>query len=244
MLPAGTGWHVETVTASVGRLHADAGSVGASRRARVCRATNTGLVISTGQTEEAVDRAAAEARGVEVVRRRSGGGAVLVRPGDLVWVDVAVPASDPLWEADVGRAFWWLGEAWAVALETLGVRGAEVHRHGLVGGVWGRRVCFAGTGPGEVTVDGRKVVGLCQRRARSGALFQCAALLVWDPRALLDLLALDEGERQRGAERLAEAAAGLVEVGAAVEAAGTAGTAEAAEAAEAAVVTAFLAALP
>ena len=49
-------------------------------------------------------------------------------------------------------------------------------------------VCFAGLGPGEVTVDGRKVVGISQRRTRAWARFQCAALGRWDPAALAELL--------------------------------------------------------
>ena len=128
---------------------------------------------------------------VDVVRRRSGGGAVLVEPGRLVWVDVFVPAGDPLWAADVGRAFLWLGRAWAAALAAVGAPGAAVHDGPLVRTAWSRQVCFAGLGPGEVTVAGAKVVGISQRRARAGALFQCAALLAWDPAPLVDLLALD-----------------------------------------------------
>ena len=64
-------------------------------------------------------------------------------------------------------------------------------------------MCFAGIGPGEVTVDGRKVVGLAQRRTRAGALFQCAALLRWDPKEMARLAGLD-----------AEAAAGLAPIAA------------------------------
>ena len=85
---------------------------------------------------------------IEVVRRRSGGGAVLVGPDEVVWVDVFLPAGDPLWSHDVGQAFYWLGDAWAAAL---GV--GSVHRGGLVTTPLSRVVCFAGVGPGEV-VDG------------------------------------------------------------------------------------------
>jgi lipoate-protein ligase A len=127
---------------------------------------------------------------VDVVRRRSGGGAVLVEPGRLVWADVLVPAGDPLADADVGRAFAWLGRAWAHALGDAGVAGASVHDGPLVHTPWSRAVCFAGRGPGEVTVGGAKVVGMCARRSRAGALFQCAALLAWDPRPLVELLGL------------------------------------------------------
>ena len=169
----------------------------------VVEATEVAVVIGSTQPESVV------APGVNAVRRRSGGGAVLVEPGALVWVDVLVPAGDRLWEHDVGRAFAWLGRAWVAALADAGVAGAEVHEGPLVTNGWSELVCFAGLGPGEVTVDGAKVVGMCQRRTRAGALFQCAALIDWQPRRMLDHLALDDDERERGRQELAAAARGL-----------------------------------
>jgi lipoate-protein ligase A len=53
---------------------------------------------------------------------------------------------------------------------------------------WSSLVCFSGLGPGEVHADGRKVVGISQRRTRRWARFQCAAYLHWDPAALVSLL--------------------------------------------------------
>jgi len=153
--------------------------------------------------------AAVVAPGVEAVRRRSGGGAVLVEPDGLVWVDVLVPAGDPLWEADVGRAFAWLGTAWVDALAGAGVAGAMAHAGPVVSTPWSSLVCFAGLGPGEVTVKGAKVVGVCQRRTRAGALFQCAAVLDWQPARLLDRLALTPTQRAAGAADLAGVARGL-----------------------------------
>ena len=73
---------------------------------------------------------------------------------------------------------------------------------------WSARVCFAGLGPGEVTVEGRKVVGLSQRRTREGVLFRCCAAIAWEPERLLDLLALDDADRARGAAELAGVASG------------------------------------
>lgn len=161
------------------------------------------VVLGSTQPESVV------APGVNAARRRSGGGAVLVEPGGLVWVDVLVPAGDPLWEHDVGRAFAWLGRAWVEAMADAGVTGAQAHEGHSVTNGWSRTVCFAGLGPGEVTLDGAKVVGMCQRRAREGALFQCAALLDWQPRRLLDRLVLDDDERERGTQELATAARDL-----------------------------------
>ena len=115
---------------------------------------------------------------------------MLVRPGELLWVDVLLPAGDSLWEDDVGRSFHWLGQAWVDALRAVGVE-ASSHDGPMICTPRCRQVCFAGIGPGEVTVDGRKVVGLAQRRTRAGALFQCAALLRWDPDEMARLLDLD-----------------------------------------------------
>lgn len=161
---------------------------------RVVEPTEAVVVLGSTQPEAVV------ASGVRWLRRRSGGGAVLVEPGGLVWVDVFVPAGDPLWEDDVGRAFLWLGRAWADALG-----GAAVHEGPLVTTRWSPLVCFAGLGPGEVTLEGAKVVGLCQRRTRAGALFQCAALLEWRPDRLLERLAVGAA----GAEELAGVARGV-----------------------------------
>ena len=87
---------------------------------------------------------------MELVRRRSGGGAVLLVPGEVVWVDVIVPAGDPLWDDDVGRATHWLGATWARALAACGLPDATVHRGPMVRTPWSSLVCFSGLGPGEV----------------------------------------------------------------------------------------------
>jgi lipoate-protein ligase A len=187
----------------------------ARRVVRLCEATGPGLVLGSTQAWSDVDHDAAARAGLDVVRRRSGGGAVLVEPGGLVWVDVIVPRADALWHHDVGRAFWWLGEAWVAARAAVGVSGATAHRGGVVSSPWSSKVCFAGLGPGEVTVAGRKVVGMAQRRTRSAALFQCAVPLRWHPEPLLDVLALDGEERAAARSELGDAVEPVTGVGAA-----------------------------
>jgi hypothetical protein len=112
-----------------------------------------------------------------------------------LWVDVVLPRGDDLWDDDIGRATHWLGDAWAGAI---GDR-AFVHRGSMVRNEWSDIVCFAGLGPGEVTVDGRKVVGISQRRTREAARFQCVAYERWDPQPLLDLLHVDAALEAVGA---------------------------------------------
>jgi lipoate-protein ligase A len=199
---------VARLVASAGELH-HRDIVDKPRTVTLCRVRRAALVLGSTQPDGDVDRDAARSSGLEVIRRRSGGGAVVVEPGALAWVDVYVPSDDPLWVPDVGRAFLWLGEAWAAALAALGVNGADVHRRRPITTAWSSKVCFAGVGTGEVTVRGRKVVGMAQRRTRTGALFQCAALVQWDARRLLEVLALAEPEREEGRAALAGAAAGV-----------------------------------
>jgi lipoate---protein ligase len=166
------------------------------------------LVLGSTQPDEAVDALATVRAGVAVIHRRSGGSAVLVEPGEALWVDVAIPAGDPLWEDDVGRAFHWLGRAWVAALAAIGVA-ADWHSGPMVKSAWSAQVCFAGLGPGEVTAGGRKAIGMSQRRTRAGALFQCSAALTWEPARLLELLNLSPEDRRRGEADLADVAVGV-----------------------------------
>lgn len=181
-----------------------------TRSVWVCEPVAPALVLGSAQRPEIADADACAAAGVEVVRRRSGGGAVLVVPGDLLWLDLVLPADDELWDADVGRAFGWVGETWRRALVDLGMP-TDVHGGALVRTAWSPLVCFAGLGPGELTLPGTatKVIGISQRRTRDAARFQCAALRRWDPSTLLQLLALTPAERAGATAELAGVAAGL-----------------------------------
>lgn len=182
-------WDVVRFAEPASTFHAR--SVTAERGVWICEATGPALVLGSAQRDDVVDHDACDRAGVEVVKRRSGGGAVLVVPDDLLWVDVVLPSSDPLWQADVGKSFHWLGDVWQGALAELGVT-TRVHRGGLQRSPWSDLVCFAGVGPGEVLDEaGRKVVGMSQRRTREAARFQCAALSRWDAVALVELLAVD-----------------------------------------------------
>lgn len=136
------------------------------------------LVLGSTQDGAVVDAGLLAGRGIDLVRRCSGGGAVLLDAagalgaGPTLWVDLVVPREDPLWVDDVGRSSDWLGDTWTHALASLGVE-ASVHCGRLERTVASTLVCFAGLGPGEVLVNDRKVVGISQRRTRRGARFQC-----------------------------------------------------------------------
>jgi lipoate-protein ligase A len=210
-------WSIEERQGAAGDLHRSwpATETEPSRRAlAVCRVARPALVLGSTQDRAVVDPDLAEVRGIEVVRRRSGGGAVLVVPGDPVWVDAWVPRGDPLWQEDVGRAFDWFGDAWTTALTAVGGHGLSPHREGFAPCTrWSSLVCFGGVGTGEVvTADGRKVVGISQRRTRDGAWFHSAAVLHWDPAALLEVLVLPTEERAAAQIDLGGAAIGVADL--------------------------------
>ena len=132
---------------------------------------DSALVLGSRQTDDLVDHDACRRLGLGVVRRRSGGGAVLVTPDQLVWVDVvAPPGAAP---DDIRGSMIWAGEIWRRGLQPwVGDAELTVHRGAMVTTAWSELICFAGLGPGEVLLDGRKLVGLSQRRTRNGVRIQ------------------------------------------------------------------------
>lgn len=179
----------------------------------VCEPTSGAIVLGSSQKDAVVDSGRCRAAGLEILQRRSGGGAVLVRPGAQVWIDVFLPRSDVRWQDDVLASFSFLGSAWCHALaETAPVSEGSL---AVAAGVptpatpWSKLICFAGLGAGEVTIDGRKVVGLSQRRDRSGAWFHSMAMLEFDPTELPGVLDLDARERAAAARALGEQAAAV-----------------------------------
>lgn len=178
--PAGR-WLVEHQVASAARLHALEVPSPARRRVWVMHPTAPALVLGSIQGARGL---ASDVRtgGVEVVVRHSGGGAVLVDPPHDVWVDVVLPRRDRLWVDDVSASSRWLGETWADALGSLDVE-AEVHSGPPVRAPEASVACFAGLCAGEVSIGGRKVVGISQRRTRAWARLQCVVRTgppVWD----------------------------------------------------------------
>lgn len=141
----------------------------------VVRPTEVAVALGSAQrallrTTQAPDGPARPST-ISVGVRRSGGGAVLIDPGRSTWIDVLLPRTHRFWDDDVVRSSLTIGALLGRAFaRSTGNRGAVAQSSGM--DALGEQVCFAGLGPGEVTADGRKVIGISQRRVRAGARFQ------------------------------------------------------------------------
>jgi lipoate-protein ligase A len=121
-----------------------------------------------------VDRAACRARGIAVVRRITGGGAVL--HDDEVTYSVASGPAPALFGTGLVPAYRRIAGALVEALRELGVA-AEAVQPG--GGARSPRhpSCFAAAAGYEIAVGGRKIVGSAQRR-EGGAFLQQGSILL------------------------------------------------------------------
>lgn len=186
------GWTISDSHGDAGAFHARTPE--AARSVTFHTVDRPTLALGSAQTPADVDGRVAAALGIDVVQRRSGGGAVLMIPDEFVWMDVVVPAGDPRWTDDVAAAMIWVGEWWVEALASLGVPG-RVHTGRLIRDEWSAQVCWTGVGTGEVMAAGAvagkvagKLVGISQRRTRELARFQTMCHLRWHPELVAALV--------------------------------------------------------
>ena len=176
-------WPVHHLNDSAEALHHAV--LPAERGVWVMTPTRSAIVLGSSQKDGDVDMEFCRDAGIDVVRRRSGGGAVYVHPTQSLWIDVVIARGDPLWCDDIGESMWWLGEQFGESLAEAGLGELLVHRTAPVRNEWSNALCFAGIGSGEVVDIGtsgvpRKVVGISQRRTRDFARFQCIIYGEWN----------------------------------------------------------------
>lgn len=143
--------------------------------------------LSFGRNQSArgaYDAAAAEARGIDVVRRPTGGRAVY-HHRELTY-SVTAPAS--LW-GSLRDTYCRINRALAHGLGTVGVPVACAGDRLPPGGSPRptARACFRDPLPGEVTAAGRKLIGSAQWRD-GGALLQHGSILLQDEQAVVEQL--------------------------------------------------------
>ena len=146
------------------------------------------LVLGSSQDPSQIDTAVLDRLDAELVVRRSGGGAVYLSPANQLWIDISIPKKDRLYNHDLCRSFLPIGSLFLEVLSRVCSLDFEMHSGPLVGGELGRAICFAGIGPGEITIEGAKVVGVSQRRTQMGAVFQCTIYIRYPRREMEEIM--------------------------------------------------------
>ena len=145
------------------------------------------IVLGSSEREKAfLDFTYLDREGLNLATRRSGGGAVLVEPDHLLWLDVFVPNHSLFWVEDVKLSALWMGRIWHETLQEFSVE-CSMYEGKFRRSPLSDLVCFAGQSPGEIFIQGQKVLGISQRRSKHGTRYQCALVLKWSPRHLINL---------------------------------------------------------
>lgn len=142
--------------------------------------------VSLGRFQEAassVDRAACRKHGIDIVRRITGGRAVLHRH-ELTY-SIISPIDNALFPNDVLGTYKAIASGLLAGLARLGVPAEMVSRSGKFEGMVKRDTkepaCFSSPSWYEILVRGRKIVGSAQRRL-AGAFLQHGSILIdYDP---------------------------------------------------------------
>lgn len=113
---------------------------------------------------------------LRVQRRASGGGAVLTGPWMLEAM-LRLPRPHPVAARGPAEAARWFGQLHLDWLRDQGIEGAVLHE-GRTTAHWS---CFAGLGPGEVLVQGRKLTGIAQTWRRQNIYLSSGTLLFVPP---------------------------------------------------------------
>lgn len=145
-----------------------------------------------------VDRAAAAARGVDLVRRPTGGRALLHHR------EVTYSVTAPLAPDESARE--WYEAVSAILLSALRALGVPAEPARVAGRtpVPGTAPCFVRADEGEIAVDGRKLVGSALLR-QDDALLQHGSILVEDDQSLLASILPADESAPRSAATLREA---------------------------------------
>ena len=159
------------------------------------------LSLGYAQPFSDVDHTRLQAHGWEVVRRPTGGRAVLHI--DELTYSVIAPLDESRVSGTVLESYNRLARALVEALSML-VLPVEIQEHVTVPAAQNKNpVCFEVPSTYEITVDGKKLVGSAQARRKEGVLQHGSLPLTGDLTRILDVLVFpDDSARSLAAERL------------------------------------------
>ncbi len=161
------------------------------------------LSLGHAQSFKDVDVERLKSHGWEVVRRVTGGRAILHT--DELTYSVTGSAEEPVLAGGILESYNRLAQALLSAIKDLGLQ-VEMKEHALAGEPAALNlnpVCFEVPSIYEITVDGKKLIGSAQARKREGVLQHGSLPLTGDLTRICDALVFENASaRQTAKERL------------------------------------------
>lgn len=155
------------------------------------------------QSEDKIDRGRMAAAGVPLVRRPTGGAAVL--HSEELTYSIVVPEAEDLRAGNLLLEY--VGRAITSGLRAIGVDAELDERGEALSPLGNRTSCFVRTSRWEVAVKGKKIVGSAQRRLGPALLQHGSILTGNDHLRIVEFLSVSgEDERSLLRKRLAEKA--------------------------------------
>ncbi|MFC2029907.1 biotin/lipoate A/B protein ligase family protein [Chloroflexota bacterium] len=151
------------------------------------------LSLGRSQPVDDVDSVACRGDGVDMVRRPTGGRAILHT--DELTYSLALPQTDPRASGDILDSYRRLSEGLLAGLRELGVEAVRAMGHRKPQAEL-TAVCFETPSDYEITVGGRKLVGSAQWRAQGGVLQHGTLPLHGDIGRIVTYLAFSDAERR------------------------------------------------
>lgn len=160
--------------------------------------------LGYGQSWEAVDEAACQAKGWGLVRRATGGRAILHI--DELTYSVCAPQEEPRVRGSILESYQRLSEALVAGLQLLGLKPARAKPdYGQLD--TGGAACFDGPSNYEITAHGRKLIGSAQVRKKGIVLQHGTLPLYGDISRIIQALQLESEAARRTAKEQLQARA-------------------------------------
>lgn len=169
------------------------------------------LSLGYGQRTSDADIAALDQRGWDLVRRPTGGKAIL--HGDELTYSLCLPQDHPLASGYVVESYRRISAGFLCALDELGLEAKSERQMSSLRPAAAGPICFEIPSHYEISVAGRKLIGSAQMRRKGGLLQHGSIPLDGDLARVCDVLSFSSGvERARQKDRLRERAVTLAEL--------------------------------
>lgn len=163
------------------------------------------ISLGYSQSSSDIDLQKLETKGWDLVRRITGGRAIL--HVDELTYSVCGPENEPRLAGGILPSYKNLFNAILRALESLKMQVSVVTQKDRIANESNNPICFEAKSNYEISVDGKKIVGSAQSRRKEGVLQHGTLPLIGDLTRIIEVLSkIDPSEKNSGREKMLERA--------------------------------------